>query len=454
MSSAMDLTRRLAEVLKKVGVEAQLEEHFVLLPTWGLRLIVMDWQVQETPGRALVQCSVMAYSPRLPSGFARELLVGMGTTTEKAIGQATANWMLLFFSALKFVFDDQAHDCTVNLTGIQIPNACQQDYRLIEGPVQMMGFGETHPEGMSQSRLWDCFSDLLLPKVTAGIKHIRCYACKTADWLDADVFVNGEKWAEGSGRLLNLAQSFPTPDQANPIYSLKQHLFLCPGNLGASLAQEKDVFVAEWAKVVAGKSEQGETPLLPHVLHGLFALGRHVGQSEAESEAILVQQGMPSDIAVKVVTFLPSAATWALMAGKVKFAESYLWTNSLTRQCVQKRYDQTPLFVAALHTFSAMCNLPNPPVELWEVANTSAEMNAISQAARSGAKLEEARFTEMIVFTSEPIEGQDIDLLVKKPPVKSVSPRSSGPGKPLATVTKPPAKPASQPAKKAWWKFW
>ena len=432
MSHDKLLLDKLADVLRAVRpVERQ--EYFLLLPDWKLRLHAEDCRVQEHPCGCMVQGSLVACHPYLPGGFVRELLVGVGSDLNDAVGRGILGWCLLVLPTLKFIFEDDPHDCLVNVEDILLPNASQAECRLIEGPVQPMGFSDPGPTEAIQSRLVNTFRDQLLPALGDGVHHLRCFACKTAEGASADVFLNGTEWAEGSKRLQEHASGFPEPDEANPIYSLKQHLLVRPVDLPAGLSEEMRRQLDQWQKAVAAPAESSVREALPAVLRATYLIGRRHAFSEREYEDVLKADGMSATLADQLAAFLPSAAAWVLMKGKVRFCEEYLWTNSLTNRAVRRRYDQTPVFMAALHAYAELARQGMASQEISTVARTSAEMNGISQALAKGTNLDGARITLMIVHTREPVDGEDLNVLLGR----------------SRSVAQPPRK-----AGKLWWKFW
>jgi hypothetical protein len=430
-----DLIReRLGSTLKKIGRECLLDRGFILLPEWNLRIYVVEGESKEGPERVLILPSIMALHPYFPNGCARELAVGVGVTLDKAVQSIVSNWLLLFFPLLKFVFDENPHDCTVNERDIQGPSDGQSQYRLIEGPVSMVGFDVSIPTQMSQSKIWDSFSDLLLADLKYGVHHIRCYVCRMQDRIDADIFVDGVEWREGSERLRELAGGFPVADAKHPIYSLKQHILLLPSDLALNYELERKGLLAKWSAVLDNQLSGNDRELLPHVLRGMFVLSHHLGLSELECEKLLFSEGMSREIAAKIVTFLPSAAARVLMKGKVEFPEDYRWTNYHTRQFVVQRYDQTPVFMASMHAFELLHQHGLAGPEIRSVADYSVEMKGIAKVRQQGGKLEGGKlFTSMTVMTEEQIPATPT-------PVPPLSPEQS--------------KPEVRQRRKPWWKLW
>lgn len=212
----------------------------IQLTRWSLRVHVVEGQTKRNDHNAtVIMPAIVATHGLLPHGFARELGVGIDKTIEQAANNVVANWMLLFFPLMEFLFEDSSHDCTVHEEPIDLPSD-PQPYRLVGSPVWSMGFEQFgQPEGMSQSLLWNAFSGALLPTLSPGVHHIRCYVAAMPDGCNADVFVDGTEWPEGGKRLRELARTFPAPDVANPIRSLKQHLLVRPSDLETGARREE-----------------------------------------------------------------------------------------------------------------------------------------------------------------------------------------------------------------------
>lgn len=439
MTHGQMIAQKTADVLKSIGYDCVAQGGTFTLPKWGLQVDVYDGKKNEQPGRVAIFPEIVALHRYLPGGFARELGVGLATTLEDAAGRVSANWMLLFFPLMKFMFDAQPHDCLVFDQPIHLPAApADAGFKLFAGPVQTVGFENTAaPEGVRQTLLWDAFRDALLPGLRPGVHHIRCYAGRMPDGPRADVFLDGQEWAEGSRRLQQLAQTFlPAPDERNPMFALKQHLLIRPSNLESAFDWEWADRTAAWAASVKDQIDPAHRAHVEAILDGLFAMARY--RDEAASERALIARGIPALVAGQLTAFLPSAAARVLLAGKVGFSETYFWRNVTTNRAVERRYDQTPLFTAAVAIFHALYTSRVAAVEVSQVGYTSAEMNGVAKVMEKGGKIEKLRFSTMIHSTHEPVDGEDLDQLMaaKAPPATSAQPA-------------PPAAPA-----KPRWRFW
>ncbi|MEN6625045.1 MAG: DUF6348 family protein [Candidatus Sumerlaeia bacterium] len=420
------IAQEIAGCLKTAGHECETRGSMLTITRWGVRVSVTEGGARENPGRVTLTPTITACHPRLPKGFARELAVGLGETEQDAIGSIAFYWMLLFFPTLKFLFDEHPHDCAVVEAPVALARDDSQPYRLIAGPVQMVGFGDgkQQPEQLSQTLLWNSFSDLLLPALSPGVHHVRCYAGSYGEEVSADVFVDGEEWPEGGERLARLAGDFPAPDDENPVHSLKQHLLVRPEDLGAGADRELKAQVAEWAAAVEDGIDASRRQLLPDVLRALFVMARHGADEQAEQE--IVRQGTPPAAAAALLTFIPSAAARVILPKTIRFSETYYWANYETRRAAERRYDQTPLFMAALETCSLLAGRQLAGHEITAAASTSAEVGSVLEAAEKELKIDGFRFTSIIHQTTEPVDGEDLDQLMAQ----------------------------FSPPKKPWWKFW
>jgi hypothetical protein len=152
--------------------------------------------------------------------------------------------------------------------------------------------------------------------------------------------------------------------------------------------------------------------------------------TEKEHELELVRQGVRPDIASKLITFLPTAIARMFLKDRARFCETYYWVNSASRQATERRYDQTPVFTAALATVEALKAAEVAQRRLNNVACTSAEMHGIVQAMEKNIKLDAMRFATMIHHTDDQVTGE-----------KSMNSYAAG-------------RPKGATAKKPWWKFW
>jgi hypothetical protein len=291
--------------------------------------------------------------------------------------------------------------------------------------------------------LWEAFRDVLHSQLRPGVHHIRCYGGRSPQGISADVFLDGIEWPEGSQHLRDFAQRLlPEPDGQRFMSAVKQHLLIRPADLAAAVAWERADRTAAWATAAHARIDQVHLPQLELVLHGLFVMARHF--SEEDSERALIGQGVPETLARQLTAFLPSAAARIVLEGKAQFSETYFWRNAQTNRAVERRYDQTPLFTAAVAVFKALYSAEEAGNEIYRIGSSSAEFNAVVQAMQKGEKLEKSRFTSMIHTTSEPVDGDDIEqLMAAKIPSKPAVPSA------------PPALPAPAPtSRRPKWKFW
>lgn len=434
------IARKTADVLRSIGYDCDPGDNdsTLVIRKWGARVSVLEGNAREEPGRVALFPAIVVFHRHLPGGWARELAVGMGATTADAVDAISASWMLLFFAPLKFLFDPHPHDCTVHEQPLDLPQFPGAAYRLLAGPLQMVGFGEAgQVKDVSQSVLWNAVADLLQPRLGRGVHHVRCYVGKFGGKVSADVFVDGEEWPDGSSRLRELAATFPEPDDAHPIYALKQHLFVRPEDLQAEAAAAQSEQVAGWQAAIGDQIEPTHRELAPHVLRGVHVFARAGWADEDERERTLIERGTRPDVAAALVAFLPSAAARLVLDGQVEFSPTYHWKNRRTGRAVERHYDQTPAFTAALHILRLLKQHGFADA-VEAVASGSAEMNGARQALAQQGKLTGARFTAMIHHTDEDVDGE-----VLAPPT-TPAPRDRPPDAPSRPIAR--AKP--------WWKFW
>ena len=203
------IAAKLTDVLDSVGYAcAPAKETAFVISRLGVRVDVVEGRVNEQRGRVSVFPTIITSHPLLPRGWAPELGVGYGATLEEAVNHVSASWMLLFFPPLKFLFEDQPHDCMVLVREVVVPQASEEGYTLVAGPVQIVGFeSQSSNEALGQTRFWECFEDLLIPKLRHGIQHMRCFTGRTLDGgIAGDVYLNGAEWKEGSARVARICQ--------------------------------------------------------------------------------------------------------------------------------------------------------------------------------------------------------------------------------------------------------
>ena len=209
---------------------------------------------------------------------------------------------------------------------------------------------------MSQSLLWNAFSGALLPTLSPGVHHIRCYVAAMPDGCNADVFVDGTEWPEGGKRLRELARTFPAPDVANPIRSLKQHLLVRPSDLETGARREEVWQITRWSSALAEHMDPASSAILPNILLALIIMGR--ATSDEQQRRSLGERNLQEPLIDELISFLQSAAARVLLKGKAEFSETYYLANTRTRQAVERRYDETPVFATGVRVFAA-------PVGAW-----------------------------------------------------------------------------------------
>lgn len=428
------IAAEIGQGLRTAGYESDVQGNSITISHWGIQVNVVDGDVQKAPGRVLLMPSITVTHRYLPKGFVRELSAGLGETEQEAVNSIAFFWMLLFFPVLKFLFDEQPHDCTVCDAPITLARDKSQPYKLIAGPLQMVGFeGENKPEQISQTMLWNAFSDLLLPKLPPGVHHVRCYVASSPDGLKGDVFVDGEEWPEGCERLMRLARDFPSPDNENPVYALKQHLLIRPEDLAAGTEREQETQVADWAAAIGDRIGANHRELAAHVLQAMFLMGRC--RNGQDVEQLLVRHGVPENTAAELICFLPSATARIFLKDQVRvqFSDTYYLANLKTRRAVERRYDQTPVFMAALEICDLLRGQKLADHEINVLASGSSEVNTVFQAMEHHQNLEGAKFSAIVHPTSQPVDGEDLDRI-------------------LAQYNKPATTRAK--SKTPWWKFW
>lgn len=443
MNHGQSLANKIAHVLNSMGHECTSDGGRIVLPKWGLWVDVADGKVNERPDFVSILPTITARHPSLPGGFARELGVGFGKTMTDAIDAVSANWLLLFFPLMKFMFEDEPHDCLVFDQPIVLPNApADAGFRLFAGPVQTVGFENAgNLAHIGQTMLWEAFRDALESQLRPGVHHIRCYAGRSPQGISADMFLDGIEWPDGSQRLRDFAQKqLPEPDGQRFMSAVKQHLLIRPADLAAAVAWERADRIAKWAVAARDRIDPVHLPQFEPVLNGLFAMARYF--SEEDSERALIAQGMPATLASDLTTFLPSAAARIVLDGKVQFSETYFWRSAQTNRAIERRYDQTPLFTAAAAIFKALYTAEGAGGEIFRVGSGSAEMNLFVQGMQKGTTLQ--RIAAMIHSTNEPVDGDDVEqLMAARIPSK--------PAAPLASPASPAPAPISGRPK---WKFW
>lgn len=432
MAHAGMIASKLSKGLNETGHECRVEDEGVLLlPKWDLQVEVAEGQEQAENGTVAIMTEVFARHRLLPKGYARELAVGLARSHEDAAGTIAAGWLLLFLPPLKFLFEEHPHDCFVHEEPVDIPHALGLGYRLLAGPVQSTGFdaddGGANPV-VRQTVFWDALRDVVTPHIGHGVHHVRCYTCRTLEGVEADVFLDAEEWPEGSDRLRRIAEAFPAPTDVAPIYALKQHLIIRPDDLEDGLEREQAERARVWSEALRPYLKGRHAGELPQVLRALFVMSRR-GSPESH-EGALLRAGVPAMVASRLVTFLPSAAVRASMGGRVKFPDTYLWTNHEAQLAVERRYDETGIFTAADEILSSLRRAGLAEHEILAVAGTSAEMRVILQAMEKGAKPESLRLTMTIHQTDEHVDGEDLNAIVGRMTGRTEEPR------------------------KPWWKFW
>jgi hypothetical protein len=428
---------RIAGGLSAIGTECSADGPSIILPRWAARVDVLEGNENLGNGRAAIFPAIEFLHRVMPLGVARELSAGLSSTLEQAADEVAASWCLLFFPLMKFLFEEKPHDCLVASEPIAPPLDADHGYTLLAGPVQTRGFGDDPSAAghIGQTLMWERFASELLPTLSAGVHHVRCFAGRWADQLQADIFVDGMAWETGSERLRELAMTFPPTNDARPLYSMKQHLIVRPDDLEGGIERATQKQIAEWTAAVANRIQPEHRGLLEYVLRGILVQSRY--GDEAEHERRLLDAGVPREIAGRLVAFLPSAAARVVLGEKVTFSDSYHWRNATTGRAVLRRYAETPVFQAAVATFTALADAGLAGRELGAVTSTSAEFHGYEQAMARGVKQETLRFTDMIHHTDEPVEGEPLNpSRVSRRAPQEVSPAAAAAGR------------------KPWWKLW
>jgi hypothetical protein len=378
-----------------------------------------------------------------PNGLARELGVGRGTTAQEAADMVSANWALLFRPLLKFMFEDNPHDCLVAQWPLELPGDKGYAYRVLAGPLQFMGFDAKSAQASArQDCLFKTFADALVPKLSPGVHHLRCYVGAFADGVQGDVFVDGEEWPECSALLRQLGDTFPAVTDENPMYTYKQHLLVRPEDLGAGQRRTADHFVRVHAAAIESKVSAAHRPLLETILRGLYETQRFLDHDQAN--APLLASGIDELTLGRMASFLPSACARVVLGNAPRYSDTYVLRDIQTNQAVERRYDQTPVFMAALEIAQSLWDAKLAIVQVYEIGLTSAELNSVLKAGIKKEQLNTLSLTCTIHSTGEPVEGRPLDEVFAG--MERLNPAAKSALK--------AAVPVQQRAKRPWWRFW
>ena len=313
-----------------------------------------------------------------------------------------------------------------------MPGAADEGYRIVAGPVQTNGIDGSAGH-IGQTKLWDAVSDLLLPKIRHGVHHLRFFTGRTGQGVSGDVFLDGSMWEEGSERVRELAKTLPEPTSEQPMVTLKQHLFLRTKDIAASVHRAEQEKLQIWGETLAPRIDPKHKPLVDAVMTGLRVMSQPGTHEQHEQE--LIQRGVEAETAGRLINFLESAAARVCLEDRIGFCDTYFLVNNKTEQAVERRYDQTPVYMAAVQVCTILRSAGLAEDEIEAVASSSAEWNVLKQVMQKGTKPDGGKLTEMIHYTSEPVEGEKLSVL-----------RSHG--------EVPPPEKKTPPEKKPWWRFW
>jgi len=265
------------------------------------------------------------------------------------------------------------------------------------------------------------------------VHHLRFFTGRTGQGVSGDVFLDGSMWEEGSERVRELAKTLPEPTSEQPMVTLKQHLFLRTKDIAASVHRAEQEKLQIWGETLAPRIDPKHKPLVDAVMTGLRVMSQPGTHEQHEQE--LNQRGVEAETAGRLINFLESAAARVCLEDRIGFCDTYFLVNNKTEQAVERRYDQTPVYMAAVQMCTILRSAGLAEDEIDAVASSSAEWNVLKQVMQKGTKPDGGKLTEMIHYTSEPVEGEKLSVL-----------RSHG--------EVPPPEKKTPPEKKPWWRFW
>jgi hypothetical protein len=194
--------------------------------------------------------------------------------------------------------------------------------------------------------------------------------------------------------------------------------------------------IERWREAVCGRLSERTEQLLSDVLRGIYALGR--AHLEADEDTLLKQRGIDEPRSSELVLFLPSAAARVMLRDKMEFTDSYLLANPQAQRGRICRYENTPVFLAAVEVMRHLHEAQVARDYLEPLLEQSAEKKTYDGLLEKGAQ--RIRMSRVAHMTRLPIEdGEPLDELLKK-----LAPAPAAPHAPLAC----------RPAKKPWWKLW
>lgn len=425
MSHAELIARRIAESLQRQGRAAEFEANCVTLPEWAMLILVLPGEESDFGNGVSISNEIVATHPKFPNRVMTELGVGIKKTVAAAANDIADTWMQLVFAPLKFLFDEDPHDCLVGQKLIETFGDGARRYQVIGGPARRSGLRDWRPDETEGPLMWTAIQDLI-PNILRGkIRHLRCFTGKGPTGPSGEVFLDGKVWPDGTRRIVQLAERFPSADKENPIRSIRQHFLIVPEDIESEPVHDVDEQVAEWRLLAQDQIAGIDRELVQPVLTGLFFLSRF--GSEGLKRTILVMNGIDEQMAEDLVSFLPSAATRILCRNDVEFSDDYILCGIHTGQAHLGKFSETPVHPTATRLFEVLKERGAASEEIQTVAEMSPEYEGVKTLHDAQAP----EFLYSVMYTRREVRGEPPEVLAQR-----ISGRDS-----------------QQSKKKPWWKF-
>jgi len=337
----------LQEAFRAHGVEAIAEGDWVVFPRHDLRASAAV--VRESPNPAGVS---VQFDVRLALGPERTLVEsfgGVGANREEAAKEARQNFLLNSFHVLFAAFfapgDPQVTEVEWTVGGVK--------KRVTLGNIGVRG--KLPAQGAAAATWLELLAEQIQGrKLPDGIHWVRLYYAQMGSRsLTCEVLLDNEPWEEV--RVPMAAFDWP---RGEAFYSVR--LFL----------------------VLQGGTDVGR------------ALGVFLRRREREDNVLiedLIARGLPGREAEKVVALAPLAFGRVLLKGlSIRFADTLLVHHPGTKDAVEVRLDQEPIFVNAMRLAEEAYQYGTMGREgFGAVAFLSPEVDAVNQALNAGSKPED-----------------------------------------------------------------
>lgn len=379
-------------------------ENLLILELWGCRIQFQMERHEHSNGSVAVTYRVATYLERLMNPVI-DYAIGWGRTLDQANEMATETYMGSVFPVIHAICCTSkcgyGVECEVHYhknaeTGIV------DDWRIVHGPPVILS---AQDEKIGREQLFEIIAPDLDDVIEEnGTYWFKCFVGNFGETVDADCFLNNQKWPEKIEAFKEFGQSMPSNT------SIKQHILICPDELET---------VVDWKAKRRCDTEDSLRHLsippkpLKTVLDAL-ELYRQFGEiGEPFLRDLMIKHGINEATSRRLTAYIPNICARVVWEPSgVEFGhhvQLFNFANGLSQTIELK---QEPLYQAARQVIQEWVRTEQNAGLIETISAMGADQSAILDALSQGAKPESLKLAYLII--SADITEGDVDPELQK----------------------------------------